>query len=614
MRVRVKWLDGAETERNLDDASPIADEPRVRYLSQQFVERLCSAEGGVTDELLAEIEQVIFAAHSHDERAGASTFTELRMAKTKRGRLSRARHEEALGSLGREISDERAKQASLGGLKAREAVLEQRLKSGQAARAGLIIGDDGSQATRLQEIIAATEGRQGDLDGLKKQLSSVLELRDAATDLRSRRLPTIQAELVRDHAAAALTPAEWKPFALTFAGDVNSVIDSRLAKVNEELARTTGPDTARQPGEVITAHPYVDDADDLARVPLSALRLEEERLKASIGLDAAKTAQLKVLDGKISETNTELAEIRITVKDAQDAPGRIATLLKQRMADYGGIFDAIVDEEAQLAALYKPLAAVLEAEGGIIGRLGFSVKRVVDLDGWAARGEQLLDLRKTGPFKGHGALREAAEDILLDAWTRGSSTEVAKAMGLFRERYEQGLRDQAQVDTGDVVKYWEWGVRVSDWLTSAEHVTIRYGIEYDEVDVERLSPGTRGIVLLLLYLSIDRNDDRPLIIDQPEENLDPKSIFDELVDRFASTRLRRQVIIVTHNANLIVNTDVDQVIVAEAGPHRPGQLPSLVYTTGGLEDRGIRREVCKILEGGERAFKERARRLRVELD
>jgi predicted ATPase len=67
------------------------------------------------------------------------------------------------------------------------------------------------------------------------------------------------------------------------------------------------------------------------------------------------------------------------------------------------------------------------------------------------------------------------------------------------------------------------------------------------VDIERLSPGTRGIVILLLYLAIDREDDRPLIIDQPEENLDPKSVFDELVEHFREARLQRQIIIVTHN-------------------------------------------------------------------
>jgi hypothetical protein len=68
------------------------------------------------------------------------------------------------------------------------------------------------------------------------------------------------------------------------------------------------------------------------------------------------------------------------------------------------------------------------------------------------------------------------------------------------------------------------------------------------------------------------------------------------------------------NANLVVNTDADQVIVAMARPHLPGQLPPITYLSGGLESAHIREAVCNILEGGERAFQERARRLRVTLD
>lgn len=90
-------------------------------------------------------------------------------------------------------------------------------------------------------------------------------------------------------------------------------------------------------------------------------------------------------------------------------------------------------------------------------------------------------------------------------------------------------------------------------------------------------------------------------------------MFDELVDRFREARVRRQVIIVTHNANLVVNTDADQVVVATAGPHRPGDLPEINYEGGGLENPDIRRQVCEILEGGQQAFTERARRLRVRL-
>lgn len=77
--------------------------------------------------------------------------------------------------------------------------------------------------------------------------------------------------------------------------------------------------------------------------------------------------------------------------------------------------------------------------------------------------------------------------------------------------------------------------------------------------------------------------------------------------------LRRQILIVTHNANLVANTDADQVVVAQCGPHRDGRLPEIRYAAGGLENPSIRRRVCEILEGGEAAFKERARCLRVRM-
>jgi hypothetical protein len=101
---------------------------------------------------------------------------------------------------------------------------------------------------------------------------------------------------------------------------------------------------------------------------------------------------------------------------------------------------------------------------------------------------------------------------------------------------------------------------------------------------------------------------------QTHENLDPKSIFFELLDRLRAAKQRRQIIILTHNANLVVNTDADQVIVASCGPHRPGELPEISYIAGGLHDPRIRAKVCDILEGGEQAFKERAKRLRVRLE
>jgi energy-coupling factor transporter ATP-binding protein EcfA2 len=118
-------------------------------------------------------------------------------------------------------------------------------------------------------------------------------------------------------------------------------------------------------------------------------------------------------------------------------------------------------------------------------------------------------------------------------------------------------------------------------------------------------------VLLLLYLAVDHEESVPLVIDQPEENLDPQSVYAELVQLFRDASERRQVIMVTHNANLVVNTDVDQVIVASCGPQSKDALPQFAYVAGGIEDSRIREEVCRVLEGGAAAFKERAKRLRV---
>ena len=88
----------------------------------------------------------------------------------------------------------------------------------------------------------------------------------------------------------------------------------------------------------------------------------------------------------------------------------------------------------------------------------------------------------------------------------------------------------------------------------------------------------------------------------------------KLVNLIIEAKSHRQVIMVTLNTNLVINTDADQIIIAEAGPHSHGALPPISYRSGGLENAEIRKAVCDILEGGEGAFQERARRLRVRLE
>nr|WP_245491012.1 hypothetical protein [Mesorhizobium sp. M2A.F.Ca.ET.037.01.1.1] len=83
-----------------------------------------------------------------------------------------------------------------------------------------------------------------------------------------------------------------------------------------------------------------------------------------------------------------------------------------------------------------------------------------------------------------------------------------------------------------------WSRNFEQWLFSADHIGLRYGIDCEEAQSPKLSPGMRGIVLLLLCLKLDDADDLSLIVDQPEENSDPKPILDELVGLFQASKAK----------------------------------------------------------------------------
>ncbi len=119
-------------------------------------------------------------------------------------------------------------------------------------------------------------------------------------------------------------------------------------------------------------------------------------------------------------------------------------------------------------------------------------------------------------------------------------------------------------------------------------------------DFTKLSLGQQQSVLLALMLSVD--SDRPLIIDQPEDNLDSEFIYHTLVPVLRRAKERRQVIIVTHNANIAVLGDAEQIIVLKGNADQ-----GKVVARGSIDDPTTRVHACRILEGAEEAFRRRAR-------
>jgi hypothetical protein len=147
---------------------------------------------------------------------------------------------------------------------------------------------------------------------------------------------------------------------------------------------------------------------------------------------------------------------------------------------------------------------------------------------------------------------------------------------------------------------------------------IKYNIIYQGDDLNSMSEGKMAFVVLRLLLDFS-DSDYPILIDQPEDDLDNRAIYSELVEYLRSKKEKRQIILVTHNPNIVVGADAEEIIVAnQHGVNSPNPYNTkFVYRSGPLEEsfkkksdyillrQGIREHVCDLLEGGDDAFRVR---------
>ena len=140
-----------------------------------------------------------------------------------------------------------------------------------------------------------------------------------------------------------------------------------------------------------------------------------------------------------------------------------------------------------------------------------------------------------------------------------------------------------------------------DYVFSLEFLRPRYVLKLGDKELSQLSPGERGGLLLLFYLLIDR-DPSPLVIDQPEENLDNQTVYELLVGAVREAKKRRQIIIVTHSPNLAVVCDAEQVICCSIDKKVGNRIE---YSSGAIENPAVKKRIIDVLEGTKPAFDNR---------
>lgn len=289
------------------------------------------------------------------------------------------------------------------------------------------------------------------------------------------------------------------------------------------------------------------------------------------------------IEGTIENLKTELNYVEKVLPDAY------IMLRKDRLSRVSELFTLKKEKADLYSTIYKPVEKELEK---LIGTMEDKVEFVVNIT--ICDKEISLKLLDFVSKQYNGIF--------------GGITESQNKMNEIISRCDFNSLDDINIFIGEVLECIDENMDVSskkvknkkefyNLLTFLDYLDAEYSLKMSGKRLKELSAGQRGIVLLIFYLALSKNE-IPIIIDQPEDNLDNQSVFDKLVPCIREAKKKRQVIIVTHNPNIAIACDAEQIICSFIS-----KIDNrITYTSGSIENQEIRNQVIDVLEGTMPAF------------
>mgnify|MGYP001562791262 CR=1 FL=1 len=607
--ISVDWADGANTSFKVGEL--LEDKGLVRYLPQGVVEELCSHKN--SDKLQKQIENVIFQALDDTERLGASDFDELRTRILSGFQYEKEQVVKKIHDINRRLSN---LSGVLAGLPEKQKTLDEKKK--ELERLNKSLPELPAEDKKGQEELAALAELKKKFETKIVELQSRLnKIAEVETKVKVFKTQVKEYQEETDELLIALGITDTSAFNVTVneigvkaildekknevAGQLKTLKEGMKADVAVLLALPAGSMTF---DNLQSLNQGIEDKQKETRAFETTKLKYQQQKKTALTLESS----IKALENVISKISTESTPEKEKFE-------------KDRMTAYCSYFNLLGEEKVQMEVLYKPLQESLLAGTDTDQKLVFEAKINYRLDDHGKNGLDIIDRTRKGNFRELGNLKTAL-NTLWDECVRHNfdnavlETELNKIIVEFTTCEGESILIESQLrDNYSIEDFY-------NWLFDPTNFEIVSSLQFDDTDLYVLSPGQKGIILLMLFLEIDKGDYRPLIIDQPEENLDNLSVYKDLINYFRERKQYRQIIMVTHNPNLVVNTDAEQVIVANYNGKR---TPRLEYSSGSLEDQakeipntaledledGIIEQVCNILEGGERAFEKRKKKYQI---
>lgn len=348
----------------------------------------------------------------------------------------------------------------------------------------------------------------------------------------------------------------------------------------------------------------VNNADDIwQEQKKTMLTIIDKDIESIINEINTNTNLIKILEEKIKNNNIlieltqKIQAEKTKLKELQDKNN----LLKSTQEEYNLILSKMIDSMNFYKNEHENFASIVNQNKFIDEGLEFYVDVPFRKDAFVEKLLSIYNNRST-TFKNL---------INIDKFTETEYTGE-----LITNLINESIANLSILKGGNTPETAIKGI-LSDWYNTV------YRVKMDGDSIDKMSPGKKALVLLKILISL-ADTQCPILIDQPEDDLDNRSIFNDLVNYIKTKKKDRQIIIVTHNANLVLGCDADEIIIAnQNGTTSPNKQYKFEYRSGSIENntciydsngnietgilnsQGIQQHICDILEGGELAFAKR---------
>lgn len=604
---KLVWESGPDPAKNLDQDPDLFDFEKVKYLPQSYLEKICNEVNvGKETEFDKEIKNVIFSHIPDAEKISKYTFDDLVAYKTEESnkRISQLRIE--LSASNRNIANLEVKSTAeevekiKNLIKKKQSELEAHIKAKPPA-VNAPAADRQNQTVNAQIV-----QKNSELEKVKADLE-LSRIAKSTETIRQAKLVRILESLESFSNYAGdfqeSLAEDLHDFGLSASQIVEVKID--LEPIQNELKRATQKINAlnqKLAPIVVGSFASIEVAllkeiDDLRK------KLDEpnQKFQAYMKALAVWDTRRKEIEGS-SDLPNSLKYYEQQLENTSSYAEEIKQLRLERVATVKKIFAEVQRLAKVLASFYEPVKTHIAGSKTNITNFDFQFSVETSIGGFVDRFLDWIDNRVAGHFsgiEGRKALTTIAKSYVFD-----SEDQVVKFLS---EVYLKLTADPHAPNKHAIqqqLKPQKMLAEFYDFLFSLDYMRPRYSLKSGDKELSQLSPGQKGLLLLSFYLIVD-NSDIPLVIDQPEENLDNHTVYDLLVPYISQAKSRRQIVIVTHNPNLAIVCDAEQIIWCSLDVPDGNRIS---YEAGSIENAILNKRVVDVLEGTHKAFNKRKRK------